>query len=138
MNFTGGCYCGECRYEASGAPMLKAQCHCRECQYITGGAENVFVAMPAEGFKITQGAPTGFARKDLENPVTREFCPRCGTHLLTRSPRFPTGIIVKVGTMDDPAEYGGPDIAINLCDKQSFHEVPDGIPAFERRPAPAN
>jgi hypothetical protein len=133
MHVTGGCYCGACRYEAKGEPLLKAQCHCRECQYITGGAENVFMAMPADGFTITAGAPSSFARKDLENPVTRQFCSECGSHLLTRSPRFPTGVIVKVGTMDDPSAYGGPDVAINLCDAQSFHEIPDGVAKYDKR-----
>jgi hypothetical protein len=50
MKLEGGCYCGEVRYAAEGAAMLKAQCHCRECQYISGGAPNMFLLMPADGF----------------------------------------------------------------------------------------
>ena len=133
MKLTGRCYCGEVRYEAEGEPMMKAQCHCRECQYITGGSPNVFVAMPVGGFAYTQGAAKGFTRGDLERPVTREFCPNCGTHLVTRPQAFPA-VVVKVGTLDDPSLYGGPDMAIFTCDKQSFHQVPPGIPAFDRFP----
>ena len=136
MEVTGGCYCGAVRYASKGEPVLRAQCHCRECQYITGGSVNVFMAMPNDGFRFTQGAPKGFSRTDIENPVTREFCAECGTHLLTRSPRFPTAVIVKVGTLDNPADFGGPDVAINTCDQQRFHQVPEGVPAFERRPTP--
>jgi hypothetical protein len=43
-------------------------------------------------------------------------------------------IIIKVGTLDDPSLFGGPDLAIFTIDKQSFHQIPDGLPAFERRP----
>ena len=72
-------------------------------------------------------------RSDLDAPVTREFCPNCGTHLVSRIPNMPLAI-VKVGTLDDPKQYGGPDIAIYTVDKQPFHVVPDGLPAFERSP----
>lgn len=133
MKIEGGCYCGGLRYVAEGDPMMRAQCHCRECQYISGGSPNVIVAMPLDGFKYTKGEPKQFARTDLERPVTREFCPDCGTHILTRAKGFPA-VILKVGTFDDPKLFGGPEMAIFTIDKQPFHSIPDGIPAFERFP----
>ena len=132
MKLEGGCYCGKVRYVAEGEPMLKAQCHCRECQYITGGAPNMFIVMPQAGFAYTKGAPKQFTRSDLEKPVTREFCPDCGTHLATRPQRPVIG--VKVGTLDDPKLFGSPQMAIYTIDKQPFHQVPDGLPTFERMP----
>jgi len=133
MKLEGGCYCGKVRYVAEGEPMRKGQCHCRECQFITGGAPNMFVVMPSAGFAYTKGAPKQFTRGDLETPVTREFCPDCGTHMATRPPGRPV-IVVKVGTLDDPKLYGGPQMAIFTIDKQPFHQIPDGLPAFERMP----
>ena len=133
MKLEGGCYCGAVRYLAEGEPMMKAQCHCRECQYITGGATNMFMLMPAASFKYTKAAPKQFSRSDLEKPVTREFCAECGTHMVTR-PRMPGVVVIKVGTLDDPSVYGGPQMAIHTLDKQSFHHIPEGLPAFERLP----
>ena len=133
MRLEGGCYCGEVRYAAEGEPMMKAQCHCRECQYISGGAPNMFVALPADGFGYTKGAPKQFTRSDLERAVTREFCPTCGTHLVTRVPGLPMAV-VKVGTFDDPSLFGQPQMAIYTIDKQAFHQIPEGIPTFERLP----
>jgi hypothetical protein len=133
MRLEGGCYCHNLRYVAEGEPMMKAQCHCRECQYITGGSPNVFIAMPIAGFKYTKGAPKQFARSDIANPVTREFCPDCGTHVVTRPQGFPA-VIIKVGSLDDPKEFGNPDMAIFTIDKQSFHQIPQGMPAFEHLP----
>lgn len=133
MRLEGGCYCGEVRYVAEGEPMMKAQCHCRECQYITGGAPNLFMAMPLGGFSFTAGEPKQFKRGDLERPVVREFCPNCGTHLVTRPPGFPAAI-VKVGTLDDPSLFGGPQMAIYTCDQQSFQPIPEGVKTFERLP----
>lgn len=133
MLVEGGCYCGKVRYRAEGEPILKLQCHCRECQYISGGSPNVTMAMPEQGFAYTAGAPKAFRRSDLETPVTREFCPECGTHLVSRAARLPGAVLLKVGSMDDPALFEGPKVAIFTIDKQPFHHLPEGIPAFERR-----
>lgn len=134
MGLDGGCYCRAVRYRADGEATLKAQCHCRECQYISGGHPNVVIAMPETGFAYVKGAPKEYRRADLANPVTREFCPDCGTHLVTRAPGLPGAVLVKVGTLDEPAVYGGPQMVIFTADKQRFHHVPDGVPAFERAP----
>jgi hypothetical protein len=133
MKLEGGCYCGALRYAAEGKAIMKAQCHCRECQYISGGAPNMFMLMPPEGFSYTKGVPKQFSRSDLDSAVTREFCAECGTHILTRRPGL-DAIILKVGTLDDPAAFGGPKMAIYTIDKQPFHLIAEGLPAFERLP----
>jgi hypothetical protein len=133
MKLEGGCYCGKVRYQAEGEPMMKAQCHCRECQYISGGSTNMFLIMPIAGFNYTKDTPKQFKRTDLERAVTREFCAECGTHLVTRPPGLP-GVVVKVGTLDDPSLFDGPQIAIYTVDKQPYHHVPEGMPSFERLP----
>lgn len=133
MKLEGGCYCGALHYVAEGEPMMKAQCHCRECQYISGGGPNVIVAMPIDGFSYTKGTPKQFSRKDLDHPVTRDFCPECGTHILTRAPGFPA-MIIKVGSLDDPSQFDGPQMAIYTVDKRPYHVIPEGILSFERLP----
>lgn len=129
----GGCYCGAIRYEITAAPVLRAQCHCRACQHISGGGPNYFLLIPPEGFAYTAGTPRQFRRPDLETPVTREFCALCGTHLVTRRPGLPQ-IVVKLGTLDDPAAFGGPQMAIFTEDIQPFHVIPEGLPAFLKLP----
>ena len=133
MKLEGGCYCGAVRYKAEGKPMLKAQCHCRECQYISGGSPNMFVLMPTDSFGYTKGTPKQFSRSDLEHPVTREFCAECGTHIITRPVGLPA-VVVKVGTLDDPTQFGTSQMAIYTVDKQDFHQIPQGLPTFERLP----
>lgn len=133
MKLEGGCYCGRIRYVAEGEPMMMAQCHCRECQYISGGAPNLFMAMPADGFEYTSGEPRTFTRSDLAQAVTREFCEECGTHLVTLRPGLPA-VVLKIGTLDDPSQFT-PRAAIFTVDKQAFHQIPEGMPVFERLPA---
>ena len=134
MKFTGGCYCGKVRYEAEGEPLIRGMCHCRQCQYISGGGANVLIAMPISSFCYTSGEPKSFAREDLETPVKRQFCSDCGTALVSLPPSMPDVAIIKVGTMDDPAEFGTPDMAFYCEDQQTFHYLPEGLPKFEKLP----
>ncbi len=133
MKLTGRCYCGDIQYAFEGEVQGALQCHCRECQYITGGNPNVIMVLPEGGFRFVQGAPKAFTRDDIENPVTRLFCARCGTAIGTRTPKRPGSFVVKVGTLDDPSVFKA-KVAIFTIDKQAFHHIPDGVPAFERRP----
>lgn len=133
MKLEGGCYCGAVRYVAEGEPQMRGQCHCRECQYVSGGGPNYFMIMSRGGLVYLKGVPAEFTRQDLENPVTRQFCGTCGTHILT----YREGgdrVILKIGTLDDPRDYEGPEVAIYTIDLQPFHHVPEGIAAYERRP----
>jgi hypothetical protein len=134
MKFSGGCYCKQVRYEAEGEPIMRGQCHCRECQYISGGSANVIIPMPKDGFRYTAGEPQKFQRQDLENGVTREFCGLCGTSITSLPGNMPDMVIIKVGTMDDPAEFGEPDMAFYCIEKQKFHYLPEGMTTFERFP----
>lgn len=134
MNAEGGCYCGNVRYKVEGDPIFKGQCYCRECQYISGGGPNLVLGVPEAAFTYTKGEPKQFRRTDLENPVTREFCGDCGTPLLSRAPTMPGAVMLKVGALDEPAQFGGAQMAIYTCDKHDFHQVPEGIPTFERLP----
>jgi hypothetical protein len=132
MLITGKCYCGEIHYEAEGPPLLKAECFCRECQYITGGGSLHIMAVALAGFSMTKGRVKGFTRSDIEGAVTREFCPTCGTHLFTRAPALTGAIILKVGALDDPSQYTGPDTANFACDAQAYHRLPSDIPVFQK------
>ena len=133
MELSGRCYCGDIQYEINGEVQASFQCHCRECQYITGGSPNLIIVVPEAGFSFTKGAPKGFSRTDLETPVTRFFCDKCGTAIGTRSPARLGSMIIKVGTLDDPSTFKS-QAAIFTIDKQKYHHIEEGLPAFEKRP----
>ena len=134
MALTGHCYCGRLKYEAGGAPLMKLMCHCRECQYFTGGNSLPLIVTPEAEFKYTAGEVKSFARTDLAAPVKREFCPNCGTHVVSRAPGLPGAVIIKVGSLDDPSAFDKPGVSIFTIDKQSFHHVFEGVPSFEGGP----
>lgn len=132
MNLRGSCHCGAVTYEISGSIPMRALCLCRTCQKISGGAGNLFLGVEAKAFRYTQGEPRRFAR-DATSPA-REFCGECGVHLAARSPKAPDGVVVKAGTLDDPAAFGGPDMVFWAQEKQAFHVLPDGAKVFATIP----
>jgi len=92
------------------------------------------MGMPEANFAYTKGSPKAFQRSDLEKPVTREFCGDCGSPILSKAPSLPGAVLLKVGALDDPSVFGMPQMAIYTVDKQSFHQIPEGVPEFERTP----
>ena len=42
--------------------------------------------------------------------------------------------LIEVGTMDDPGQFAGPQMALYTIDRQRFHHVPEGSATFERMP----
>jgi hypothetical protein len=134
MAFSGGCYCGDLRYEVTSEVAMRAMCLCRECQRISGGGPNFSLTVPEEAFAYTSGIPRIFARNDIDRPVGREFCGTCGTHVAVRSSRVAGHVIVKAGSLDDPAVYAMPAAAVYVSEAQPYHCIPDGVARFDKFP----
>ena len=94
----------------------------------------MFMLIPAAGVRYTKGAPKTFKRDDLPNLVMREFCENRSTHLFTRPPQL-GAVVLKIGTLDDPKQFGSPKMALYTIDKQSFHQIAEGLPTVEPLPA---
>ena len=135
---TGGCYCGEVRYECIETQPFRGLCLCRTCQTISGGAGNLFMAVDAQTFHFTQGTPRSFTANDHPWSPTRHFCGTCGVHLTARSARAPSAILVKVGTLDDPSVFEGPQRVTWTSEMQKFHVLPPDVPAYSELPRPSS
>jgi hypothetical protein len=49
---TGGCLCGQIRYEITEEPKLVYTCHCTDCQHLTSSAFS-----PDSAFRLITGEP---------------------------------------------------------------------------------
>jgi hypothetical protein len=133
---TGGCYCGAVRYQCEGPALMRGLCVCHTCQMISGGAGNLFMAVAAQTFQFTKGEPRSFNKNDRPGSPTRHFCETCGVQLTARSDRGPGAILIKVGTLDDPSLFEGPQLVTWTSEMQKFHVLPPGIPAHAELPRP--
>lgn len=100
---TGGCLCGQIRYSFGGAPLLTAICHCRNCQRQSGSAFGIVAAVPEADFDLLGETRTFHDSSDSGRAVARVFCPACGSPILSTIEPMPGIMLIKAGTLDDPA-----------------------------------
>jgi len=56
MAYSGECFCGTVKIEASGEPQGMGYCHCRSCRSWSGGPVNAFTLWAPDAVKVTAGA----------------------------------------------------------------------------------
>ncbi len=96
------------------------------------------MAVDAQTFQFTKGAPRSFNKKDSPWSPTRHFCATCGVHLTARSERAPGAVLIKVGTLDDPSVFEGPQLVTWTSEMQKFHLLPPDVPAYLEIPRPTS
>jgi hypothetical protein len=78
--YSGGCLCGEIRFEALGPAEKPHTCSCRMCQRHSGALTTTWVEFPKSSVKWVGagGAPSTYRSSDYSS---RSFCSKCGSTL---------------------------------------------------------
>ncbi|OAL17444.1 hypothetical protein AYO22_11667 [Fonsecaea multimorphosa] len=101
---TGGCLCGELKYEYTGEPVMKAICHCITCRHVSGSVFTTNIVVPEGNFKITAGAPKTYATtQDSGMILTYSFCANCGCVInkVGDAEGFRGVVLIVAGSLDD-------------------------------------
>ncbi len=132
--YTGGCQCGDVRYEVVGTPRKLVVCHCTDCQRQSGSAFGMTLVVDEADFRLTQGEPKSFASTSAAGRgKLGVFCPRCGTRIYHK-PEWRRGTVsVKPGTLDDTS-WLKPDMHLWTRSKQSWVTIPEGVETHEGQP----
>lgn len=105
MKASGGCLCGQLRYDIDGDPVYQYICHCRDCQRMSGAACLPLIALP-NPYVRPHGEVTWYARRaDSGRQALEGFCARCGSRVLGAGDSLPGLMLVCAGTLDDPALF---------------------------------
>jgi hypothetical protein len=137
MAITGGCLCGQLRYEiAADKPIVARICWCRLCQYLGAGTgtANAMFAKAALTRTGEVGVFTSIA--DSGAKMFRSFCPKCGTPVFSEAEPRPDFVIVRAGTLDDP-EIGKPAGTIWVKSAPSWACIDEDLPRGEGQTLPA-
>jgi hypothetical protein len=134
---TGGCLCGQVRFEVTEPPISASYCHCTRCQRRTGTAASVQVRIVPGSLRVTEGEDLIAAFKP-EDGFPKEFCSACGSALWSRSPENPQALGVRMGAFDEDPGIR-PSYRQYVAYAASWEPIPDdGLPRFpERRPPDA-
>ena len=129
---TGGCQCGDIRYEVLGVPQQVVVCHCTDCQRQSGSAFGMTLVVNETDFRLTQGEPKTYVLKsDAGRAKLGAFCPGCGTRIYHK-PEWRKGrVSVKPGTLDDTSRLT-PDRHIWTASKQPWVTIPENAEAHEK------
>ena len=118
MHETGGCLCGQYRYELSGEPIAMFTCHCRDCQRSSGGPYSPVVYTSKKHFRVVQGELKHyFSQSDAGGMNKRGFCPVCGARVTGGESDEAIGILAS--SLDDPSVFTPRD-RFNVADAQPW------------------
>lgn len=132
MGLTGGCLCGQVRYELSTDPAMCLTCHCKNCQRQAGSSLSIIVGVPEGTVEQTGELKTYDDTGDSGATVKRQFCPNCGSPVFTQVEHPPGMMFIKAGTLDDTSSLK-PSFHCYTKSKQDWVDLGD-IPGFETVP----
>ena len=121
--FTGGCMCGQVRYEVHGPLRDVIACHCRQCRRVSSHYVAATAAHPKD-LTITCGH--GLSWYQGTRSIRRGFCRLCGSTLFfDHGPGQPTGIAA--GSLDDAGDL---KLAVHIWTEEAggYYDVPDDAP----------
>lgn len=136
MFASGGCLCGDVKFEISGAPLAGGQCHCKDCQRASGTGHMSLAFFKEEDVKISGQTASYAVTADSGNTNTRHFCPKCGGRLFGENTARPGLLAVAVGSCDDNSWFEAQRV-VYVKDKPSWDVTSTEIANFNMMPPPA-
>lgn len=136
VEITGGCFCGEIKYQVSIDERMIGVCHCRDCQIFSGSAFRSIALGDVDSLLFKSGKPSYFD-KVADSGMSRRmaFCPVCGTHICSMPGDGPTEkyLSVRLATSDQYAQFR-PVVEVFCDSKVDWLEPIKGAQQFARMP----
>jgi hypothetical protein len=129
MTRSGGCLCGEVRFEAEGAPLWVGHCHCVMCRRQSGAAFLTGLIYRAAAVTWSAARPQVY---ESSPGIERGFCPTCGG-TLSFARRDKAEMCVFAGSLDDPDAIE-PSAHIFAEQRCAWLRLDDGLPSHARFP----
>jgi hypothetical protein len=125
---SGSCFCGEVRFQVTGAPEAMGYCHCESCRHWSAAPVNAFTLWKPESLQVTQGAAS--IRGYNKTPIShRKWCTKCGGHLFTDHPTM--GLVDIYAAMLPQLKF---EPVLHVHYKETVLRIPDGKPKMKDMP----
>lgn len=113
---TGGCFCGNLKYQIDVGEYTAVNCHCSMCRKISAAPYVAWIIVPDDKFRFTGGNPAKMASSDSG---TRQFCSDCGSPITCVNTNHPGNVDITVGSLDKPEPHN-PTLEIHVDTKLSW------------------
>lgn len=127
--YKGNCFCGAVALEVTGNPEVMGYCHCDSCRSWAAAPVNAFTLWKPENVKVTKGEGDIGVYQKTENSH-RQFCVKCGGHLMTAHPSMSL-VDVYAGVIPDVPF----DPVFHVNYGETVLPMKDGLPKFKDMPA---
>jgi hypothetical protein len=125
---SGSCFCGEVKFEVSGAPAAMGYCHCESCRRWSAGPVNAFSLWKPESLKMTHGA-SSIGTYNKTPTSYRKWCTKCGGHVFTEHPTW--GVIDIYAAVLPQLEF---EPALHVNYQETVLRMTDGKPKMKDMP----
>lgn len=133
VSFSGGCACGDVRYECSSEPLAMLNCHCRDCQRSSGAPFASGVVVPTNAVEII-GSPKAYSVRASSGVLaTRSFCANCGSPLFTTGEAMPDFMSIRYTSFDDTSAFR-PALDIWTSSAAPWVCLDEALPHFAQSP----
>jgi hypothetical protein len=131
---TGGCLCGNIRYEITEAPRAVYTCHCLDCQRLTSSAFSMAIVVTNAAFHLMGVEPRQIqSMADSGHVKIRWVCPQCGCWVCSVGGWDSGTRRVRAGTLDNTS-WLRPTMHFWTRSKQPWLTLPEGDQTFETQP----
>lgn len=129
LPWKGHCRCGKVKFTITAPPLLAMACHCTGCQRMSSSAFSLSLAIPEQGFAITEGKSV---LGGLRGEVDHHFCPHCMTWVFT-VPKPSMGFVNVRPTMLEEPRWVVPFVETYTSEKLPWATTP-ARHSFEKFP----
>ena len=132
---TGGCMCGNVRYEITDKPLGSMLCHCRMCQRFSGAPILGGTTLLTEALRFTKGQPQYYQSSNI---AERGFCENCGGPLTYRGliGRWTQWIMVWTASLDEPEKFP-PTYHMGIESTMPWLNIHDDLPRTMSKDSPS-
>lgn len=131
--WSGGCLCGQLRYEADGPPLNMGHCYCGDCRKASGSGFIPFMGVAAAAVRFSGESLKFVSRSFRGSDAVRNSCPICGSLVFGGERGTDEPFTIYAGTLDDPSIFH-PQIALFTRDRPDWAVMPEGLTVFETMP----
>ena len=125
---TGGCMCGEVRFEINNEPMAAALCHCKDCQKLPGSAFSSGLLFPKDSLHFKKNNASSYEYAGGSGAkMTRLFCKTCGTPIATIIGIFGDLCSVSSEAFDVASQCPSPSVSVNMNNSKHWVTLDDSI-----------